>query len=322
MAISSSKSWRGFSAFEANDLRDLGVGEALCRVDRAEQDFNLVTSPTEEVDESDATRRRETIIALTRERYATSRKQIEAMLVEAMPVSPPAAPIVPSPSTPTAAPIPTPPIPPTPIKPVPVAVLPIQTPIISQPPSPPIKPDPLPEPAPLGKGGPEHKRLQEVIAQWARGLGYRASIEQQTSDGGSIDVVIEQGTHRIACEISVTSTVEQEMGNLRKCLSAGYTRIFMICVAPRTRSGLEKSAKKTLSEDAFKQVRFLSPEEILATPDLLMPIEPEAQTVGGYKVTTRLRKPESQDTDAKRQAIAKILLNSVRPKSSANKNVL
>jgi hypothetical protein len=82
---------------------------------------------------------------------------------------------------------------------------------------------------------------------------------------------------------------------------------------------LEKSAKKSLSENELKQVRFLSPEEVLSIPDLLAPIEPEGRTVGGYKVTTRLRKPENEDGDERRQAIAKILLNSVRSKNSAGR---
>ena len=39
---------------------------------------------------------------------------------------------------------------------------------------------------------------------------------------GRVDVALAQGETRIACEISVTTTPEQELQNVRKCLTAGY----------------------------------------------------------------------------------------------------
>ena len=35
----------GFSFFKARDLQNLGLGEAICRVERSEYDFNLKTMP-------------------------------------------------------------------------------------------------------------------------------------------------------------------------------------------------------------------------------------------------------------------------------------
>jgi hypothetical protein len=47
-------------------------------------------------------------------------------------------------------------------------------------------------------------------------------VEEPTPDGkGSVDVALERAGWRLACEISVTSTVEQEVGNIEKCLTAG-----------------------------------------------------------------------------------------------------
>jgi hypothetical protein len=306
----------GFSTFEADDLRDLGVGEALVRVDRAEQDFNLATEPMDEVNEVDATCRKNAILALSRDQYATSRVQIENMLSELMPVPPSAPPVSPPVQAPKQVPTTRPPAPVAPSSPVPSPTrIPIPIPVVPPPPIPSPKPE-SPVLAPLGKGGPEHRRLQEIVAGWARGLGYRATIEQPTPDGGSVDVVIEHGARRIACEISVTSTVEQELGNLRKCLAAGFTEIFMICVARRTQTGLEKAARKEYPEDTLNRVQFLSPEVVLETPDLLRPTDVSGQTVGGYKVTTRMRVPDGIDSQVRRETIARVLLKSVRGKSS------
>jgi hypothetical protein len=76
----------------------------------------------------------------------------------------------------------------------------------------------------LGRGGREHKYLQQLLKQVGEDRGFRATIEQQITGGaGSVDISLERDGKRIACEISVTSTSEQELGNVRKCLAAEYT---------------------------------------------------------------------------------------------------
>jgi hypothetical protein len=52
---------QGFSFFEADDLGNLGTGEAICRVGRKEHDFNLRTIPMERVDAEALTSRRREI---------------------------------------------------------------------------------------------------------------------------------------------------------------------------------------------------------------------------------------------------------------------
>jgi hypothetical protein len=59
----------GFTSFPASALRALGVGEAVCRVDRADWDFNLRTRVPAAPD-ANAVERRERIIARSRAKYA------------------------------------------------------------------------------------------------------------------------------------------------------------------------------------------------------------------------------------------------------------
>ena len=40
----------------------------------------------------------------------------------------------------------------------------------------------LPVTADMGKGGKEHRYLQQLLAQWAQALGYRATIEVPTPE--------------------------------------------------------------------------------------------------------------------------------------------
>ncbi|MGB7290943.1 MAG: type IV secretion system DNA-binding domain-containing protein [Thermodesulfobacteriota bacterium] len=73
----------GFSTFDAKDLQNLSMGEAVVRIDRAEYDFNLSTNPPPEMpQEETARKRKEEIRDVSRSKYATSREIIERELKE------------------------------------------------------------------------------------------------------------------------------------------------------------------------------------------------------------------------------------------------
>src|SRR5436305_1529707 len=74
---------KGFSAFEARDLQNLPIGEAVCRVERSDFDFNLKVPLPEEVDHEQAAETRRRVITASREKYATPRTMIEAELFQA-----------------------------------------------------------------------------------------------------------------------------------------------------------------------------------------------------------------------------------------------
>ena len=90
-----------------------------------------------------------------------------------------------------------------------------------------------PEPSSPGRGGAQHKYLHQLVKRLAESQGYRATIEKEILGGvGKIDIALEQDEEKIACEISVTSSGRHELGNVQKCLAAGY-RPTMYC--PPTR---------------------------------------------------------------------------------------
>lgn len=70
----------GFSSFNATDLQSLGVGEAICRVERAEHDFTLKTNPPPTVENGLAEKRHEEIVRRSRAHYAKPRTEVEAIL--------------------------------------------------------------------------------------------------------------------------------------------------------------------------------------------------------------------------------------------------
>ncbi len=69
----------GFMSFDADSLRKLGTGEAICRVERSDFDFNLRVSSAEDVPDSEqAEAIRKQVIASSRARYATPRAKVQA----------------------------------------------------------------------------------------------------------------------------------------------------------------------------------------------------------------------------------------------------
>ncbi len=103
----------------------------------------------------------------------------------------------------------------------------------------------------------EHRYLQTFVKAMAEAQGYKASIEVSTPNGqGQVDVLLEKGTHSIAVEISVTTSPEWELHNIRKCLDAGYSNV-VVCVSQPTKLKQIKSllaSQLTAREQAKVQV--------------------------------------------------------------------
>src|SRR2546428_680065 len=72
----------GFASFEARDLQNLETGQAICRVERSDYDFNLSIPLPDEPDAEQATQRREHVITASRKKYGTPRAEVEAMLAK------------------------------------------------------------------------------------------------------------------------------------------------------------------------------------------------------------------------------------------------
>ncbi len=68
----------------------------------------------------------------------------------------------------------------------------------------------------------------------AEDKGYRAIVKQPTPDGtGFVDVAIERDGKRIACEISLTSTDDQELKASRNALLPVTIRLLSVRLRKR-----------------------------------------------------------------------------------------
>jgi hypothetical protein len=267
----------GLSFFHAADLMSLRVGEAIARIDNAQGDCNLKTHLLPAVAVETAAERCEAITARSRERYAVRQEEPQRAPEPEREVTPPAgfAATKKAPSV-QAAPAPAPPAPP-----------------------------------PLGRGGPEHQYLQELVKRWGEAKGYRATVEEPLPSGGKVDVALRRDGHALACEISVTSSVAQEIGNVEKCLAAGFDEVVLLALNRATLARVREALASRLPPGAAGRVRCLSPEEFFTALDAPAP-PPEETLVAGYKVKVKYRPGEGEAASHKSKAVTDLILKSLK----------
>jgi hypothetical protein len=169
-------------------------------------------------------------------------------------------------------------------------------------------------PAPLGKGGAQHKYLQQFIKRWAEGMGYKATIEKPLPDAsGSVDVALEKGALSIACEITVTTSVDHELANVRKCLAAEYAFVAAIATSASKLKEIETRAASVLSKIEQEKVRYVTPETLF---EFIESLEAQAasteNTVRGYKVKVNYKPAESSDKSAQKRAVSKVVVGALK----------
>jgi len=133
---------------------------------------------------------------------------------------------------------------------------------------------------------------------------YQAVIEKSTPDGaGQVDASLERDEYRFACEISVTSTDQQELANIEKCLAGDYDKVILCSPKKRSLQRVKKLVAERLEESDQDRVLFLEPEE------LVLYLEEETgdeavreQRVKGYMVKVRHQPVKEAEERAKREA--------------------
>jgi hypothetical protein len=306
----------GFSHFEAGDLQNLETGEAVCRIERSDRDFNLTVSMPEPPSGDEHSRSAE-VIAASRATYARPRVEIESEALQKLRAE--------------------------------EATPPKQKPVESAP-SPPLAPERsekvveektaggtgsekktevLSDAAPrapresseLGRGGAQHQAIQLKIKTAAEEMGFRVKVEESVLDrAGSVDLVLERDGAAIACEINVTSTVDAEVGNVGKCLKAGFKQIVVICPRPDRLSRLEEAVRGCFPAGEFTKMSFHSPDDFIAllqkptgtgsgAPPPNAPIEKKSR---GYKVKCSFVEVSEEDAKARDHTAIKALAEKLR----------
>jgi hypothetical protein len=321
----------GFSHFEARDLQNLEIGEAVCRIERSDFDFNLaVRMPEPVADDEDL--RREEVIAASRTSFARPRAEIDAELRQRFgeeksnrPGSSVSPAVEEEPAASSAA---TAPIAPTSSVPQPVEKRPeaetgsgkksgeseaaSESPLSTK-----------RESGELGRGGVQHKAICDKITAAAYELGFKPrKIEHEVLGGaGSIDLVLEREGVAIACDINVTSTIDEEIKNARKCLKAGFVRIALICPYTGRLTRLEEAVRGCFEPSDAAKISCYAPDDFisllrdsdfLGAANVKLPSEARRR---GYKVKRSVVEVSDEEAKIRENAAIRALAERLRKAS-------
>lgn len=178
---------------------------------------------------------------------------------------------------------------------------------------------PSPGPADLGRGGKQHQAVQMRLKESASALGFRVVIEKSVLDGaGTVDLVLERSGLAIACEVTVTNTIDYEVGNVARCIKAGFKEIVVVGVNEDKLQKLEAAVRNSLGADVAVMVRYFLPDAFL---DYLgkLPLPdasgPKTKTVRGYKVKTVYGQASPEETKSKEDEMIRLMAEMMRRKT-------
>ena len=155
-----------------------------------------------------------------------------------------------------------------------------------------------------GKGGEEHKALQQKIANAAIARGFNARIEEHIGQGKHIDLVLNNGQLKIACEVSLSTSVAHELTNVRKCIDACYEEVWVVCDETAWIESFRKKLRE-LKEDSVQV--FTTKEAILNIEQL--PVNTNQEVIGGRIAVCEISEISDDEKERREIVLAKIFNN-------------
>lgn len=261
----------GFCSFTAHDLQNLGTGEAVARLNNPGQDFSLRTMQLLPATASAAIK--EQVISYSRQQYSTPKHVVEAALAETMrmqaePTDPKQGERQPINEAEAEAPTATP----HPLQPAATTVEALA---------------PGDAEAIIGQHHQrQHTLLKQKIKLMAESRGYRAILEAPTQDGsGFVDVSLERNGHRMAVEVSVSTSASWELHNVQKCLAAGYDTVIVCAVEKQVLERIRANVSQHLPLAQIKKVLVCNPEELFQyMNDAVLKDADDEPRIKGWKV--------------------------------------
>jgi len=289
----------GFVHFDARDLQSLSTGQAIVRVERAEYDFTLTTRRLPSLAEHEGEDARLSIVERSCRQFGRPRAEIEELLHGEHGESHAVA------TLPEASSVRQPPAPTRPIPRVPPTekVSESHTPVKVT--TSPLRP---------GRGGQQHKYLQELVRRWANANDWKVAIEESILEGlGSVDVALRKGGQSVACEVTVTTTPTHEVQNIMKCLAAGFDRVVVVSSERGQLQAIDLLLQTDLETAQQKRVICCTPLELFDHLDSLeTPSSPTESHVRGYRVRVRSTASSAPGVTDRKKAVAAVIATALK----------
>jgi hypothetical protein len=248
----------GFSLFKADRLKNLGKGQAICRVERSEFDFNLSIELPQLPDEKLMERRKLEVIEASRRKYTMPRAQVEAEARKAFDPGKSQTAVDRLRPPPEEAPAPP--------KQAVVPKSPSSVPQVSEMPNVSEVQKETVSAQDIAEAKREHEVIKTKIQIEAEELDYTV-VPEEFVEGGKkrIDLTLRRGNRSIACEVSVMTQTEFEAtNNIPKCLDGKFSHIAVVSKKPKKLARIQQLFLETATPDEAAKVGFYSPDEFIS----------------------------------------------------------
>ncbi|MFI5405263.1 MAG: type IV secretory system conjugative DNA transfer family protein [Nitrososphaerales archaeon] len=303
-----SKLENGFSYFDSSDLQNLGVGQAIVRVGQKDHDFNLSFSLVPNEEKTIADEKQYKVIDHCRSTYALHQSKVEELLKDALQVQN----ILPKSTKPQKIELEASPFPgPTIVLPEKVLVKEKSDLDLN------VEAQQFIAKETEKEKQKEHRFIQEYIKSVAEARNFKAVFEEPINDKtGKVDVSLLRDELIIACEISVTNTVEYEVQNILKCFKANYLFVFMISNDSKHLNAIRELAVTTIDSSLHNRVYFVSKDEFVDQLDslLVQQTQPTETRAKGYRV--KVKYTGSTDNLVQQKILKDIVISSLRRKEN------
>ncbi len=172
-----------------------------------------------------------------------------------------------------------------------------------------------------GSGSKHHRYLQSLIKNAAEKLGWAAAVEQGILEGTRfVDVSLQKGGIKIACEVSISNSPKNEAQNIQKAFEANYTYIISIATEEKKLKRIRKSLPQKFLEE--EKILFFLPEEFISfleeVSSKINTSSPEKE-IRGYRVKVIHLPISPEESIKKREIINSIVINSMRKRKNTSK---
>ena len=107
------------------------------------------------------------------------------------------------------------------------------------------------------------------------------------------------------------STPDQEIANVRKCLTAGFDQVVVIGTDQRSLNRIRSAVLAGIDETLTARVYFLTPDELLAFLDERA-VQREGAVVAGRRVSVNYASQTGGAAEDRQRAISEVIAKSIR----------
>lgn len=124
----------------------------------------------------------------------------------------------------------------------------------------------------------------------------------------------------IAVEITVTTSVDHEFGNVKKCLEVGFSRVAVVSTGRKHLEAIAAAVQGGLGPEAAAKVSYHTPDEFLdelrklaptaAKPPAAKPL-PAKEMVDGFEVERNFPQQDGEQLKATQQGIHEVVTKAI-----------